>query len=115
MIGDYRHLVTFQDPGPAVPDGAGGYTQTWDDLTPATWKVQITPAGAADLERVTAGTVLTQATHIVRGRYHPGVSTRSRMLFSGRTFMIAGTRNVEERSILMELVAVEQVKPTVTP
>jgi hypothetical protein len=30
--GDYRHTVTFQNPGPAVPDGDGGYTQSWVDL-----------------------------------------------------------------------------------
>jgi len=111
MIGDYRHLVTFQDPSAAVPDGAGGYTQTWGDLSPATWYVQIEPAGAGDLERLAAGSVLTTASHMVRGRYHPGVSTKSRMLFSGRTFAITGTRNVDERSILMELGAVEQVTP----
>lgn len=111
MIGDQRHLVTFQDPGPPIPDGAGGYTQSWSDLSPATWYVAIAPASAADLERVAAGTVITQASHVIHGRYHPGVSTKSRMLFSGRTFAITGTRNVGERSIQMELTAIEQVTP----
>jgi len=111
MIGDFRHLVTFQDPSAAVPDGAGGYTQTWSDLQPATWFVAVQPAGAGDLERLAAGSVITPASHVVRGRYHPGVSTKTRMLFSGRTFAITGTRNVDERSIHMELVAVEQVTP----
>ena len=111
MIGDYKHLVTFQDPGPAVPDGVGGYTQTWADLSPATWKVQIAPAAAADLERVAAGTVLTQATSIVRGHYHPGVSTQTRMLYNGKTFAITGARYVDERPPKMELAAVELVTP----
>jgi len=112
MIGDYRHLVTFEDPGPAVPDGAGGYTQTWQGLTPPTWKVSITPATAADLERISGGgSVVTTATALVRGHYHPGVSTKTRMLFNGKTYSVTGTRSVDERGIRMELAAVEQVTP----
>jgi len=54
-IGDFRHVVVFQDPGPAIPDGAGGYTQSWADIAPGTWKVSIRPATVADVERVAAG------------------------------------------------------------
>ncbi len=107
--GDLRHRVLFQNPGPPVPDGDGGYTQTWTDLVPATWHVSIEPATAADLERIAAGTVLSTASHIVKGRHHPGVTTQTRMVFSGRTFSITGVANVEERGITMELVAVEVV------
>lgn len=106
-IGSYRHRVTFQNPGAAVPDGDGGYTQTWTDL--AEWYVSIQPASARDLERVAAGTVIATATHIIRGRYLAGVSTQTRMVFNGRTFEITGVSNLEERNILMELVAVEVV------
>jgi SPP1 family predicted phage head-tail adaptor len=112
MIGDYRHLVTFQDPGDPVPDGVGGYTQTWADLTPPTWRVQVAPAAAHDLERISAGgSVTTTATHVVRGRYHPGVSTKTRMLFNGKTYSITGARTEDERGVLMELTAVEQGTP----
>jgi head-tail adaptor len=108
-ISEYRHLVTFQNPGASIPDGDGGWTTTFADLSPAQWYVSIEPATARDLERVAAGTVLSTATHIVRGRYHPGVTLSSRMIFNGRTFSITGKANVEERSIFMELVAVEVV------
>lgn len=108
-IGEYRHSVLFQNPGAAVPDGDGGYTQTWTDLSPAMWHVSIEPATARDLERVAAGTVISTASHIVKGRYHPGVTTATRMIFGGRTFSITGKANLEERSILMELIAVEVV------
>lgn len=108
-LGDYRHGVTFQNPGPPVPDGDGGYTQTWTDLVPATWRVSITPATQRDLERVTAGTVISQASHIVRGLFHAGVTTKTRMLFDGRQLSIVAVQNVQERSIYMELVAVEVV------
>lgn len=108
-IGDYRHTVLFQKPGPAAPDGDGGFTQSWIDLVPPTWRVSIEPATAADLERVTTGTVLSSASHIVRGAFHPGVTTLTRMVFSGRTMSITGVQNIDERSVQMELVAVEQV------
>ena len=109
MIG--RHLVTFQDPGKPEPDGVGGFRETWTDLVPAHWYVDITPATAADRERFTAGTVVSTATVMVRGRYHGGVSTATRMLFNGCTYAITGKKNVDERSIDMELAAVETVTP----
>jgi SPP1 family predicted phage head-tail adaptor len=109
MIGDYRHLVLFQSPGTPVANGDGGFTQSWTDLVPGSWHVSIEPATARDLERVAAGTVLSTASHIVKGRYHPGVNTSTRMIFGGRTFSITGKANLEERSIHMELIAVEVV------
>jgi head-tail adaptor len=108
-IGEHRHLVTFQNPGTPIPDGDGGYTQTWSDLSPATWHVSIAPATARDLERAVAGSVLSTSSHIVKGRYHPGVTLATRMSFDGRTFSITGKANLEERGIFMELVAVEVV------
>jgi len=110
MIGDYKHLVTFQDPT-RTPDGVGGYTETWADLSPATWKVAIVPAAAADLERLVPGTVLTQATSRVLGHYHPGVSTSTRMLYNGKTFAITGAIYVDTLPPTMELAAVETVIP----
>jgi head-tail adaptor len=107
--GDYRHSVLFQNPGPPVPDGDGGFTQSWIDLVPPSWRVSIEPATARDLEFVTAGTVLSAATHIVRGDFHPGVTTATRMVFDGRQMSITGKQNLEERGITMELVAVETV------
>jgi head-tail adaptor len=112
MIGDQRHRVVFQNPADPVPDGRGGYSQTWTDADPPTWYVSVTPAAAHDLEYVAGGaSVITSASHIIRGRYHPNVSTKTRMVFNGRTFAITGTRNVDERSVFMELTAVEMVQP----
>jgi head-tail adaptor len=108
-IGEYRHLVTFKGPIGVVSDGDAGWITSYGDLTPAHWYVSIEPATARDLERVAAGTILSTATHIVKGRYHPGVTLQSQMIFQGRTFSITGKANVEERGIYMELVAVEVV------
>lgn len=105
--GSYRHRVTFQQPGAPTPDGAGGYTETWADLPPGAWFVSIAPASPQDLERLMAGTVITQVTHLVKGDFLAGVTSASRMLALDRVFAIVGPRNVDERSITMELLAVE--------
>jgi head-tail adaptor len=73
------------------------------------WRVSIAPATARDLERVASGTVISTATHIVTGRYHPQVNTQTRMLFDGRTFSINSVANLGELGITMKLVAVELV------
>jgi len=110
-LGDYRHLVIFQDPGPALPDGAGGYTQTWMDLEPGTWRVSVRTAAASDLERVAAGTVMSQGASIVAGHYHPGVSTKTRMLYNGKTYSVTAARYLDTLPPSMELAVVEQVRP----
>ena len=100
--GDYRHLVTFQNPGPTEP-------VTWIDLDPPTWFVSIEPATTPDLERVAAGTVISSASHLVRGDFHPGVTTESRMLFETQVYAITGVVNVEMRGIQMICGAVQVV------
>ena len=108
-IGAYRHVARFQAPGPAEPDGEGGFTETWADLEPPTWAVSIRPATVRDLERETAGTVITSATHVITGRYRPDVTTATRMIFRGRTFEITGVVDVDERAIEMHLIAEERI------
>lgn len=108
-VGERPHRMTWQNPGPAVPNGSGGYSQTWIDLLPPTTSVRIAPATAADLERLAAGTVLATATHIVDGPYHPQIKTSSRGLFNGRIFNVVGVANPEERNVETICVCVEVV------
>jgi SPP1 family predicted phage head-tail adaptor len=108
QVGEYRHRVVFQNPV-SVPDGVGGFLQSWTDLAPASWMVAIEPATAADLERIAAGTTLSTASHVVTGRFHPGVTTQTRMIFNGQFFSITGVVNVELRSITMICGAVQVV------
>jgi SPP1 family predicted phage head-tail adaptor len=103
------HRVTLQNPGPAVPDGDGGYTNSWIDLVPPALNVEIKPATAADLEHVAAGTVLSKATSIITGPFHPQVTTKTRLVFNGRIFNVTGDQNIEERNGEMVLVCVEVV------
>jgi head-tail adaptor len=78
-IGEYWHRVSCEAPA-VVPDGEGGSMETWGPLEPALWDCSIESATARALENITAGTVIAQATHIVRGRFHPGLTTKARLV-----------------------------------
>lgn len=108
-IGSLRHLATFENPSGPIPDGDGGYTRTYVPLSPSQLWVDIRQASVRDLERATAGTVMSSATHIIRGRFHPDVTTKTRITFRGRIFEVQGVNNVQERNTEMEIVAAEVV------
>jgi head-tail adaptor len=107
-LGQRRHLVTLDEPIP-VPDGDGGYVNQWRPLAPPAWMVRIRPAGPADQERATAGTVTATATHVLEGYYHPGVTLKTRVTYGARVFSVIYVGNVDERSVSMELLAAERV------
>ena len=110
MIGTYRHRVTLDNPGPAVPDGAGGFTATSVPLDPAVWDCSIVPATASDVEAIGGGTVTASASHVVRGRYHPGITSQTRVRFgSGRTLNVVGVANRAERNIETVLMCAEVI------
>lgn len=106
-IGTYRHRVTVQNPGPPIPDGDGGYTEGWLDADPPELDVSITPATARDLENLTAGTVSATATHVIRGRYHSGITTATRLLFKGRALGVLYVGNPLELDRELVIVAAE--------
>jgi len=118
--GERRHLVTLDNPGAAVPDNEGGFTQAWTALSPPSRYAEIKPATARELERVAAGTVLSTATHIVTFDYHSGVTTKTRVTkgprnadgtlpAGSREFSVTGVSNPEERNIDTILTCVEVV------
>jgi hypothetical protein len=103
-IGTTRHLVRFENPGPPIPDGEGGFTEGWTPTTPATWYVSIRRATMRDLERFMAGAVLSTASFLVQGRYHPGVTLQSRMIEAdGTIYQVTDKANVQERDVEMDL------------
>ena len=109
-IGARPHWVLLQNPGTAVPDGDGGFMQTWAPLAPPGTYAQIKPATAKDLERVASGTVLSMASHVVTMPYHPQVTTKTQIVFGVRRFSVVGVaspdeRNVETIAICAEVVA----------
>jgi hypothetical protein len=97
--GDRRHLVTLQGPGTPTSTDGDWTPGTPEPLDPPTWYCSITPATVRDLERLTAGTTLTAASHILAGDYHPGITTETQILFRGRTFYVSGVQNPGERNI----------------
>lgn len=105
------HRVTVQNPlGALVPNDNGGYTQGYANGSPAAWQVSIEPATTRDLERITAGTVLAQASHVVSGAYRSDVTTLSVLLFNGRTLSVLGVSNPEERNLETVAVCTEIVE-----
>jgi hypothetical protein len=103
--GDRRHLVTFQNPGPTAP-------VTWIDLVPATWFVTLSLLTGDDIGvfiEPAAGTPISSATWLVRGDWHPQVTTRTRMLFQSQVFAITSVDNVEMRGVEMACHAVQLV------
>lgn len=104
--GNRRHLVSLKSAGTKA-DGKGGFTDVLTDLDPATLYVSIEPATTKDL--IANKTVISWASHIVKGPFHPQVTTSTRIYFNGRRLDVAGVQNLEERSIDMTLSCVEQV------
>jgi SPP1 family predicted phage head-tail adaptor len=103
------HRVTLQNPGPAIPNGDGGYTQTWTDLAPASMNVSIERASVENLERMAAGTLIASATHIIEGPYHPQVTTQTRVLFNGRSFSVKAVQNRDEINVDLRLACEEVI------
>jgi SPP1 family predicted phage head-tail adaptor len=103
--------IQLQNPGPAVPDGDGGWTEAWNDLDPAIVQAAVGPAGQSRLEHLVAGTVLSQATHLVTIWYHPGVTTKTRINIVGtpRTMNVLALADPDERHVELELVCAEVV------
>jgi hypothetical protein len=83
--GALRHLVTLDQ-----PDGYGSSTP----LDPPDWYCAVIAEGGA------GGTVLV-------GRYHPGISTRTRVHLKGRIYHVDEVRNRDERDVELVLTAHE--------
>lgn len=78
--GSLRHLVTLD-----VPNGSEGYLP----LDPATWACAVTnqSAGVATLI----------------GRFHPGITTATRVHLKGRIFHVNAILNRDERDVELAL------------
>jgi head-tail adaptor len=110
-IAERPHRVQFQNPGPLVADGGGGYTQSWIDCAPPAMFVKIENASGLSLERLlAAGVVVASATHIVTAPFHPQVTTKTRLLFNGRVFAVAGVASPEERTVETVMACTEVVQ-----
>lgn len=111
-LGRMDKLVTLENPGAPVPDGAGGFTETWAALDPPTMWVHLDSLASADMERQTADTIVASGTHAVTMAYHPGVTVQTRITYTdpdrgARVFQVLGRRDPEEARRELILVAAE--------
>ncbi len=99
-IGLLRQVVTLSAPGAPVPDADGSYTQTYTPLDPAMWRCAITPATPRPSETTPSGTVVAHATHVFSGRYHPGITSQTRLVWTDTAGVVhtAEALDVEDRA-----------------
>jgi len=86
-IGQYRHRVTLKDPAVV--------------LNPVSWDCAI--------QSVATQVVDGLAAFFVRGRFHPGITLETQMLFEGRTFQVQSITDLDERHTELQLMCVEVV------
>lgn len=84
-IGELRQVVTLSNPGTPVPDGDGGFTTVYTALDPVEWRCSIDKATVRNAERHFAATITSHATYIMNGRFHSGITTQTRMVWTDRS------------------------------
>jgi head-tail adaptor len=114
-IGRRQLRIELSIPGPTIPDGDGGYTQAPVPLDPPAVYGAVRPATAADLERITAGTVIAQASYAVSIPFHPGVNTQTELRVEDpprppRRFAVVAVVNPDMRGSDLDLVCSEVVR-----
>lgn len=89
-----------------VPDGGGGYTETWVAL--ATLWAAVEPLRGN--ERFQAQQVSNTLTHKVTIRYRAGVTPKMRIVYGSHVFAIEAVIDPEERHERLELLCSEVVQ-----
>ena len=87
----------------ATSDGQGGFENEW--ATTQTLWASIEPLKG--YERMQAMQLANPITHKVRMRYNSGVTTKHRLLYSGRVFQIKEVINENEADAFLTLRCVE--------
>jgi len=83
-IGEYRHLVALEAPA-----------------EPETWACSVSSASTSVVDG--------QVGYFLRGRYHPGITTETKVLFEGRTLQVQAITDVDERHVSLQVFAVEVI------
>ena len=105
--GQLRHKGAIQQ-ATETRDAVGGVVRSWADVVPAWW-AQVRPITAREM--LSGAQITQEVTHIIRGRVVPGVTITPSMRFvwNGRTFNFVGVINSQERDIMLEITAMEDV------
>lgn|SRR5262245_955588 len=107
-VGARPHRVRF-DKFAQVPDGEGGWIESWVPLAPPEVFAEIRPVLAMDFESEVSAALIAIATHVVTAPWHPQVTTKTRLMFGTRQFDIASVSNRDERGIEMVLLCKEVI------
>jgi len=107
-VSSRQKRIVFQNPGPPVPDGDGGFSQSWIDLPPAAY-AQVSKATQQSLERITSGAILSTASYVVTAPYRVGVTTKSRIIFDGRVLNVLDVTDEDERHVELKISCAEVV------
>lgn len=110
-LGRMRQRITLQNPT-RTADGGGGYTETWASLNPAQAWARIRASSGRSGERNVSNTIVAQATHEVSMRFHPDVTTETRITWTDaagrtRTINVTDVQDVDEAGIELVLSCVE--------
>jgi hypothetical protein len=82
ILGELRYLADVFGPAATVSDGLGGYTEAPVPLDPPQWYCAIEKASVRASEARFSATVTAQATHILNGRYHSGLTRKSTVVWT---------------------------------
>lgn len=107
--GQLRHVIYLHEATP-IADGDGGFADTWVPLSPGRIKASISPATPADISRKVGNAVIEKVSHLVAIWYHPGVTTKTRITFDGRSLFVRGIQNEDEMNIALQLACEEIVQ-----
>ena len=83
-IGSYRQVGTLTGMGVTSPDGDGGFVPVPAALSPTTWRFALERASVRAAQRYFSATVIAQATHMMTGRFHAGITTGTQIVWVDR-------------------------------
>ena len=107
--GTLRHTIAIQEKT-QTDDGMSGFTESWSDVSgmgsipAAVWPLK-------SIEHLDAMKLEHQVTHRIRIRYRSGIDTSMRIYWSdkSKTFNIISIINPDERNIMLEFLALEEI------
>jgi SPP1 family predicted phage head-tail adaptor len=102
--GRLRHSIEFQEPN-ETQDNSGFPVPAWPLF--AASRASVEPLTGNELFQ--ARQLHAEVTHKVIARYVAGIVPTHRIVFGSRAFDILSIRNIEERNLLLEIMAKERV------
>jgi len=105
MCGKMRHSLNVKTVSSTQETTLGSWNQS--TLAATTRWCSVEPIGGR--ERLRAGQLVPEATHIIRTRYNTEIVPSCIMVWGSRTFEILSVVNVEERNMVLEMLCKELI------